>query len=73
MTVTRTAIAGAVVLNIPTLIYGPRISAVAAFAAVLALATIGAALGALLGSSFFRHEPAAVAQLPTHEVERRAA
>jgi hypothetical protein len=74
MTVTRLAIAGAIVLNVPTLIAATALSPGALVLSALVLAAIGAALGAVTawGTQSVRVTPPAVAA-PRRDTERLAA
>jgi membrane protein YqaA with SNARE-associated domain len=68
MTTTRLAVAGALVLNIPTLFAAAVLPAGAIVIAALALAAIGAALGAVTGWAITSPaEQAAVAAAPAYE------
>ena len=72
MEINRTAIAGAVALNLPTLVAAAFLPAPALVVMAVALAVLGASLGALVGWSF---QPAAhaVIELPVYEEARAAA
>ena len=61
MTVTRLAVAGAILLNIPTLVAATALSAGAIVITALVLAMIGATLGAVTAWAL---EPAAAAAVP---------
>jgi hypothetical protein len=68
MTTTRLAIAGALALNIPTLFAAAVLPAATIVIAALALAAIGAALGAVTGWAITSPaEQAALAVAPAHE------
>lgn len=72
MEINRTAVIGAVVLNVPTLVAAAFLPATALVVMAVALAVLGASLGALVGWSF---RPAAhtVVELPVYEEVRAAA
>jgi membrane protein YqaA with SNARE-associated domain len=71
MTATRLAVAGALILNIPTILAATALSAGAILISMVALATIGAALGAVTGWAIATPaEPTAIA---VTEHERLAA
>lgn len=68
MTATRLAVAGALVLNIPTLFAATVLSSGAIVISALLLAAIGAALGAVTGWAIATPaEQAAVAAAPAYE------
>ena len=70
MTVTRLAIAGAILLNIPTLVAATALSAGAIVITALVLAMIGATLGAVTAWAL---EPGAAAVAGTVVAPRRDA
>jgi membrane protein YqaA with SNARE-associated domain len=73
MEMNRTALAGAVILNVPTLVAAAFLPATALVVMAVALAVLGASLGALVGWSL---QPAAahtVVELPVYEEVRAAA
>jgi len=72
MEMNRTALAGAVALNVPTLVAAAFLPATALVVMAVALAVLGASLGALVGWSF---QPAAhtVVELPVYGEVRAAA
>jgi membrane protein YqaA with SNARE-associated domain len=68
MTITRLALAGALVLNIPTIVAAGVLSAGAIVVAALTLAAVGAALGAVTGWAIAAPaEQPAVAAAPAYE------
>jgi hypothetical protein len=73
MTINRTAIAGALALNVPTVAAAIYLPATAVIVMAAALAMLGAALGTLVGWSFAggRHELIELA--PAREEQRAAA
>jgi len=73
MTIDRTAIAGALTLNVPIVVAATYLPVTALIVMAAALGMIGAALGALVGWSFedSRHELIELA--PAREEQRAAA
>jgi hypothetical protein len=71
MTVNQTAIVGAIALNVPTLAAAAFLPAVPLAVMAVALATLGAALGALVGWAIQPEPEVAVASWA--EVEERLA
>lgn len=72
MDINGTAIAGAVALNVPTLVAAAFVPGTALVVMAVALAVLGASLGALVGWSF-RPEAHTVGELPVYEEMRAAA
>ena len=72
MTIRRTAIWGAIALNPPTVVAAAFLPASAVFVMAVALAAIGAALGAVAALSFQPGQQELI-ELPRAVEERRAA
>jgi hypothetical protein len=75
MTITRFAVAGAVLLNVPTLAAASALPALSIVVSALVLAVLGAALGAVTGLAILRHDEGAAAAVSpaSRDAERIAA
>jgi membrane protein YqaA with SNARE-associated domain len=73
MTTSHFAIAGAAILNLPTLFAASMLPAGAVAVTAIVLAATGAALGALVGWAITRGEVAATAWVESADEERMAA
>ena len=74
ITINRAAVAGAIALNIPTLYWMTQLSAAATALAAVALAAVGAGLGALVAFGLGQPSRKAVALPRSHsrDLERAA-
>jgi hypothetical protein len=72
MTINQTAGAGAIALNIPTLVAAAFLPALPLLVTAVALAAIGAALGALVGWSYQTPRHAVVELQAANELQRAA-